>query len=424
MNYKEYFKGKKVGVVGMGAHGEMVADIKFLLRLGVNTTLYEMRSETRLHGPLAVLKEAGLAEYHMGKIQTDDLIGFDLIILSPDISNKSFFLKKAKEKEIDIEYPDTLFLKLAPSITLIGIMGACGKSTVAHMLYGMLKRSFSEYEDQGLYFIDPDLPNGSIAHLKKIKAGDVVLARIPEELINEYHTAHISPHVAIITSLSSINTHEVKKISSLLEFQTYNNFIIASDEVIDSIKEQVKFTPKAKMLRTKGKNSTLATQAAELFKVNSEICQTVVDEFTGLKGHQELVKKMNGIEYYNDASSISPMSTLYALRDLSNNKNVVLILGGAYTGYDYGDLIKNIPEYAHTVILLPGSGTIGFRKEIEKLQGIKYMQSPNLEEAVLVSKDYARKGDIVLFSPGCEAIGVHISRRERGEKFVKAVRSL
>ncbi|HEY4494692.1 MAG TPA: UDP-N-acetylmuramoyl-L-alanine--D-glutamate ligase, partial [Candidatus Paceibacterota bacterium] len=61
---------------------------------------------------------------------------------------------------------------------------------------------------------------------------------------------------------------------------------------------------------------------------------------------------------------------------------------------------------------------------IEKLQGIKYMQSPNLEEAVLVSKDYARKGDIVLFSPGCEAIGVHISRRERGEKFVKAVRSL
>ena len=46
----------------MGAHGEMVADIKFLLRLGVNTTLYEMRSETRLHGPLAVLKEAGLAD--------------------------------------------------------------------------------------------------------------------------------------------------------------------------------------------------------------------------------------------------------------------------------------------------------------------------------------------------------------------------
>lgn len=424
MNYKDYFKDKNIAIIGLGPHGEMVADIKLILRLGAKVSFYDVRSEARIAKFLRPLMAFGLEDIILGKVPKDELVEKDLIILSPEISRKALFLKKAIEVGVKIEFPNILFLKLAPSITLIGVMGACGKSTVAQMIYGMLKRSFVEYPDQGLFFIDQDLSNGALTHLKKIKAGDVVLARIPEEMMGEYSNARINPHVAVITSLTSSALQEVKNAFGILEYQTYNNFIVAPNEVVDAIKKQVHFVPKAKILRTKSENSALVIQTAELFKVSKEIIDRVIEDFGGLKNHQELIKKISGIEFYNDSASITPFATLYALKRLSINKNIVLILGGAYTSYDYGDLVKEIPEYASTVILVPGSATLGFRSDIENLKDITYKQAIDLEDAVKIAHEYAKKGDRVLFSPGCEAIGIDASRRERGERFVRAVRGL
>ncbi len=424
MNYKDFFRGKRVVIVGLGPHGEMLADIKFLLKLGVQVSFYDMRSESRLQGFLTPLTAAGLTDYTFGKVDDEALAQADLIILSPEISRKSLFLKKAVKAGVRIEYPDILFLKLAPSITLIGVMGQCGKSTVAHMLYKVLKQSFSEYEDQGLYFIDPDLSHGALTHLKKIKGGDVVLARIAEDMMGEYSSARVSPHVAIITSLTSQALAGTKKAFDILEHQTYNNFVVAPDAVIDAIKTKTDFVTKAKMLRTRADNSALVLQAAELFKVSAETVASVLEDFSGLKGHRELIKKIGGIEFYNDSAAVTPKATLAALQALSVEKNIVLILGGAYTGYEYGELIKEIPLHAKVVILLPGSGSLGFRKDLEVLCDIVFLQAPTIEVALTLAKEQAKKGDRILFSPACEAIGIHISRKERGDKFVKAVRAL
>jgi UDP-N-acetylmuramoylalanine--D-glutamate ligase len=233
--------------------------------------------------------------------------------------------------------------------------------------------------------------------------------------MSEYHNARVSPHVAVFTTEVPFD---------IIEYQTYNNFIVAPDSVIDVMRNKENIGSKAKMLRTKSDNISLATQAAQLFKVDSEISEKVIAEFSGLKGHQELIKKLSGVEYYNDSSSIHPISTISAMTKLSINKNVVLILGGAYTGCDYDELIKNIPEYAHVVILLPGSGSIGIRADLELIKGVKFFQAPTIDEALAIARENAKKGDRVLFSPGYEAIGAFVSRKDRGEKFVKAVRAL
>lgn len=432
VNYKEFFKNKKIAVVGMGPHGEMIADIKFLLRNKALVSFFDMRSEERIKKYILDLPVGGLQKYSFGKIKDDELLDFDLIILSEEISKKSNYLKKAFEKGINIEFPSTLFFKIIPPITMIGIMGVYGKSTVAHLIYNMLKKSFLEYEDQGLFFIDPDSTNGALTHLKKIKKGDVVLVRIPENLLDYYYEMRISPHVAVITSPISFK---------ILGFQTYNNFIVATDEVVDAIKSDSKVLSKAKMLRIRNasvpntwninsnsshnlENLALAIQTAELFKVSHEIIRGVSENFLGLKGHIEFIKKINNIEFYNDSASVSPSATLAALRALGEGKSTILILGGAYTGYDYDELIKNIPQYVSLVVLVPGSGTIGLRSKFKKIKDTKVLEVSNLEEAVQIAKDNAKKGDKVLFSPGFDAVGIDISRKERGERFVKAVRGL
>lgn len=432
MNYKEFFNKKRIAVIGLGPHGEMISDIKFLIRNKASVALYDMRSESRLKKYLKELRDYEFTATTFGRVDADKLPDFDLILLSPEISMNSFFLKKSIDAEKQIEYPETLFFKLSPQVTLIGVMGMYGKTAVANMIYTVLKKSFSEIKDQGLLYIDPDSSNGALSHLKKIKKGDVVLARIPEHLLTHYHKIHISPHVAVITSVVDFD---------ILAYQTYNNFIIASDEVMDAIRLEKDLPQKAKMLRTRAsaipidwnllvrhnhdkENLALVMQTSELFKVSPEIVREVFQEYVGMRGSIEFIKKVDNKEFYNDSNSIHPNSTISAITSLSKNRDTVLILGGAYTGHDYSDLVKVIAEHANTVILLPGSGTLGIRANIEVLPGIKVIQVLTLEEAVIEAFKEARKGDKVLFSPAFDAVGVDISRKERGEKFVKAVRGL
>jgi UDP-N-acetylmuramoylalanine--D-glutamate ligase len=394
--------------------------------------LYDIRSEERIKKYILSLSVGGLEKFSFSKIPDDELLVYDLIILSSEISKRSTFLRKAIENGIQIEYPDTLFLKLAPPVILVGIIGISGKTTVAHLIYGMLKKAFLSHDNQGLFLIDSDSTNGAINHLKKIKKNDLVLARIPDNMAELYHDIRISPHVAVITTPTNYD---------ILEYQTQNNFIVAHDRVVDSFKNSIKFVPRAKILRTRAsmitndwgienkgihmiENAALALQTSELFKVSKDIAKDIVKNFLGLRGHIEFVKKFAGVDYYNDASSNSPFSTLSALKTLSNNRNVVLIFGGAYTGHDYDHLIMSLSQYVRAVILISGSGTIGIRGKIDEIEDVTCLHVLNLEQAVIKSKELIKKGDIVLFSPGFDAVGVDVSRKERGERFVKAVRNL
>jgi len=432
VNYKEFFNKKKIAFIGSGPHGEMIPDIKFLIRNKALVTLYDIRSEKRLKSHIKDLTNIDGIECHFGTIEPDVLLNFDLIILSPEVSKKSFFLKKALAAEIQIEFPETLFFKLSPQVTLVGVMGMYGKTVVSNVIYSVLKKSFVDDKDQGIFFIDPESTNGVLTHLKKIKKGDVVIARIPDQLLQHYYEIHISPHVAVITSVIDFD---------ILSYQTYNNFVIAPDHVMDAIRLEETLPQKAKMLRTRSnsvpldwnlvfrsihdkENLALVMQASELFKVNPEVVRDIFQSHIGLRGSVEFIKKVDNKEFYNDTNSIHPTSTVSAIRSIGNNRDIVLIMGGAYTGHDYSELIKVIAENVNTVILLPGSGTLGIRPNIEALCDMVVIQVISLEQGVLEAFKHARKGDKVLFSPGFEAVGIDISRKERGEKFVKLVRGL
>ncbi len=477
MTYKEFFKDRKVAVVGLGPHLEMITDIKFLVKTGADVSLYDMRNETDCRHALAELIDIGLTKYFFSftsgsspktkaKKVTDvtetehvahatdtgstldvqaDLAAFDIIILSPDMPMDASFLAKAHQANVRVEYPQTLFLKLAPPITLIGVMGSCGKTTVAHMIYNILGKAFQGFEGQGVYYIDPEA-SGALCYLKKTTKGDLVVARITKSLIPAYEEARVSPHIAVFTTLAEKQNTAGSALPSatifnMLEFQTYNNFIIGSDDVIDEIRENPVIEPKAKMLRTgitivpedwhiryRGaydrENVSLALRTAELFKIPLETSRAVLEAWKGLKGRLELVKKVAGIEFYNDTAASTPIATLAALRSISENRNVVLIFGGAMTGDSYADLIENLPQYVSSVILIPGSGTMGIRRLLSMTKGVPSHFAHTIEDAVGLARQKAGKGDRVLFSPGFEACGVEKSRMERGEKFVKAVRAL
>jgi UDP-N-acetylmuramoylalanine--D-glutamate ligase len=439
MTSKDYFKGKRIAVVGLDAHGEMVEDIKFMIKAGALVSVYDLKSEARLKSHLVFLRTIGLANYVCGSIPEDDLLDMDLIILSHEYPRESLFLKVSREKGIPIEYPETLFFKLAPPVTLVGVIGGCGKATVISMLAPMLKEVCSSLDGQGFFVIDPESGDGIISLLKKVKNGDIVLMRITDMMMHELHSIRISPHVAVFTTIPPEGSYTNSPFE-ILDFQTYNNFVIGNDEIIDTT-HKLRVQPKSKMLRTKASlipaewkfngrgvhdrdNAALALQAGKLFKVTDEIASKILGNWKSLKGRIELVKKIKDVEYYNDSASVSSSSTARAIETLSSGRNLVLVFGGAKTENDYQSLYSILPDHVHTVVLLPGSGTIHERSIIQKLDHISVCSAPSIEEATHLAMEHAKKGDRVIFSPGFAAVGFEGSWKGRGERFVRAVKSL
>ncbi len=449
MAQRDYFKGKRVAVIGLGMHGEMVEDVKYLIKAGAWVSIYDLKSEARLKSHLVFLRSIGLANYVCGSIPPEDLLDMDIIILSHEYPRDSSFLKEVYAQNEDrrkndgvvipIEYPETLFFRLAPPVTLVGVIGVCGKSTVISILGPLLEKVCEEYETQGLFMIDPESEDGILSHLKKVKSGDIVLMRIVDTILPELAAMRISPHVAIFTTIPAKNSY-LSSPFEILAYQTYNNFIVASDEVIDATR-LMKFQPRAKMLRTKpaiipadwgfqGRgshdrhNAALALQAARLFKVDDDTARHILGDWKALKGRLELIKKVKNIEFYNDAMSMTPDATLAGITSLSENRNVVLIFGGSDAGHEYRTLYSELPRYVHTLISIPGSGTIRQRSTFQTIEGLTVYSRSSIDDAVRTASEYAQKGDRVLFSPGFDAGGTEGTKKERGEKFVRAVRGL
>lgn len=441
---RDYLKGKRIALVGLGRHGEMVEDASFLIKAGALVSVYDLKSEARLKQHLVFLRTQGLANYVCGSVPADDLLDMDLIILSHEYPRESRFLKTAKEKGVPIEYPETFFFKQAPPVTVVGVMGECGKATVVSMLAPMLAAVCKAGEKQGFFIIDPDTDEGIISHLRKIKSGDVVLVRIVESMMRELKAIRISPHVAVFTTVPGPGSFDESPFE-ILSYQTHNNFIVASDEVIDSASRH-KDLPRAKMLRTKTSiipedwdlknlastngrvhdrdNAALALQTAKLFKIDDDVARRVLGSWKPLRGRLELVKKVKQVEFYNDTASTNAISTLTALCSITDKKDTVLIFGGAQTACDYRTLYLILPRHVHTLILLPGSGTLRERSTIGNLEGVDIYSVPSIEEATRLAFEKSQKGDKVLFSPGFEVAGLDNSYKERGERFIRSVRAL
>ncbi len=435
---RDHFKNKRIAVIGLGAEGNMISDIKYLLKAGALVSVYDIRSEARLKSELDLLRASGLASHVCGSVPEEDLLDMDLIILSHEYSRDSSFLKKADMAGKSIEYPETFFFKQAPPIMLIGIMGVCGKSTTLSMIVPLLEKVFDN-EDQSLFVIDPDSKDGVFSSLKKIKSGDVVVSRLTDQLVKELYNLRISPHVAVFTSIPSHAAYRDSPFE-ILSYQTYNNFVVAQDDVVDKT-HIFNFQPKAKMLRTKSSivpdtwefagrglhdkdNAALAIQVAQLFKLDNDIIQDVMESWKPLKGRLEMIKRVKQVEFYNDSASITPFSTQAGLQAISNDQNVILILGGVDGGYDYRTLFGTLPQYLKTLILVPGSGTLKERLTLRGVDKIEVLAADSVESAVNMAMDHAARGYKVLFSPGFGAGGFDQSRKERGDRFMKAVRVL
>ena len=163
-------------------------------------------------------------------------------------------------------------------------------------------------------------------------------------------------------------------------------------------------------------NVALAIDAVRELKIPMVKIKSGVESFKAVEGRLQFVKNIKGISIYNDNNSTTPEATTVALKSFPR-KQIVLIMGGADKNLDTKELLKTVEECAHTVILLPGTGS-------DKITNEDFYRAENLKDALETAFRSADKGDVVLFSPGFASFGLFTNEYDRNDQFLKLVKLL
>jgi UDP-N-acetylmuramoylalanine--D-glutamate ligase len=460
MNYKEYFKNKKITVMGLGLLGRGLGDVRFLAECGAELIVTDLKKEKELRPTLEILKrdfiELGITDafdkikFVFGEHRLEDFKDRDMIIKAAGVPIDSPYVAEAKKHGIPVEMDESLFAKLAPPITLVGITGTRGKTTTTALVFEIAQSAKEKGILKGNVHLGGNVKGlATLPLLKNIERDDVVVLELSSWQLQGFGEAGISPQISVFTNFmndhlnyykGSLEAYFADK-ANIFKNQTSNNYLIVGEELARSlskmhhapirsriIKAESSEIPGSWKLSLKGRhneeNIACAIAVGQVLKIPMEIMREAVENFEGVPGRMQKVRTVRGIEVYNDTTATTPDATLVALRTLSRNKNVVLIMGGADKNLSMDVLISNVSQYCKAVVLLAGTGTMRIHQNIMKINGIIHEHAQDLTEAVHKAMDCAGDGDVVLFSPAFASFGMFKNEYDRGDKFLETVNRL
>jgi len=429
----------KILIVGLGATG--IATAKFLSRMGKYITITDTKDETSLTDALAELKGIEF-DGHFGGHRKDDFLSHRLIVISPGVDSELPELVEARQNGIKV----TGEIELASEFVddpIIAITGTNGKTTVTSLIGEIFKKAYGDV------FVGGNIGNPLFNYILSGKRASYVILEISSfqlETIDAFH-----PKNAVLLNITedhldryrSYNDY-IKAKCRIFENQDKDDFAILNSnlEHIKDIKARRLFFAADRILAEgafydKGnmhvrindrefiykrdlsalvgihntENMLAALLVSHLNGIEQGIAEEVLSNFRGLAHRVELVRKLNGITFYNDSKATNVDATRRALESI--DQKVILIAGGKDKGGSY-KLIADIMNRVKGMVLI-GEAKQRIYEEIGNLTET-YMEN-NLEDAIRRAYKLASAGDIVLFSPMCSSFDMFRDYKERGNVF-------
>ncbi|MFH1170795.1 MAG: UDP-N-acetylmuramoyl-L-alanine--D-glutamate ligase [Candidatus Vogelbacteria bacterium] len=453
MDYRDYFRDKKITLMGLGLLGRGVGDAKFLARAvapartergsarsGGDLIVTDLKSAKELTPSLKKLTKLQAITYVLGEHRLEDFRNRDLIIKGAGVPLDSPYIAEAKKNKIPVMMSAALFVKFTQSlgVKIIGVTGTRGKTTVTSLIYEILKHYC---QCQGLPLTSKKVWLGgnvlgvsTLALLPKVKPGDFVVLELDSWQLQGFGDLGISPPIAVFTNFmpDHLNYYKGDMKAYLADKENIFKYQKPKDHLVRG--EKVKKLSKSWKLKILGEhnrtNAACAVAVARILEIPEKLIKQTVENFIGVPGRLELIRTWRGIKIYNDTTSTTPEATVVALRALGvprrrsgQNQNVILILGGADKNLPLDILVKTLPKYCQEIILLPGTGTEKLRRLLSSKVGAP-TEASGLKEAVDLAFKIARSGDTIILSPGFASFGLFKNEYDRGAQFVKLVKNL
>lgn len=433
----KYFKDKKITLMGLGVLGRGIGVAKFLAEHGARLIITDLKNKEELRSSLDKLKKFKEIKYVLGRHQLADFRNCDMIIKAAGAPLNSPYLSEAKRNRIPVEMDASFFAKLSPA-TIIGITGTRGKSTITYFIYQTLKK-FSKKR----VFLGGNIKGlATLPLLKKAKENDIVVLELDSWQLQGFGDSKISPHLAVFSNFlpdhlnyyqNSLTRYFNDK-ANIFKHQKRDDYLILSKQARQEIKKRFRKKISSRIIISNGQlpknwkikligqhnreNLALAVRALGVLGLKKSLIKKSAENYSGLPGRLEFIRKHNGVSYYNDTNATSPEATIAALNAFNKKESIVLIAGGSDKNLDFRQMTKEIKKRVRALILIKGTGT---DRIIKHCRNCFFELTSNIREAVEKAKEVSKKGDIVLLSPGAASFGAFKNEYDRGDQFNKYV---
>ncbi|MEE4210493.1 MAG: UDP-N-acetylmuramoyl-L-alanine--D-glutamate ligase [Parvularcula sp.] len=151
--------------------------------------------------------------------------------------------------------------------------------------------------------------------------------------------------------------------------------------------------------------------AAQLLSTSDLLAATedLARRWTSLPARQETVPSSDGRQWVDDPLATIPEAALSALKGFAGRK-VVLLLGGADRGQDFGELIEALKADCDVTPI--AFGPAGRR--------LPFAQAESFEDAIAMATEQCPKGGVILFSPAAPSSPPFANYKERSAVFRRA----
>jgi len=167
--------------------------------------------------------------------------------------------------------------------------------------------------------------------------------------------------------------------------------------------------------------NALASVAATIpFEVPKESLAETLRRFSGIEHRLERFLVWNGILFVNDSKATNPESLRFAL--LSFDSPIVLIAGGYDKGADFSYLSDLMVKKVKAAVFT-GATAEKMAQQIGGAAGFSTVVK-DFQEAVETAINLAKKGDVVLLSPGCASFDAFKNFEHRGKVFKELVKKI
>jgi len=410
----DYFKNKKVLVVGLARSGLACANLLYDLGSQVSITDNKDCNTTRLN--IAKLKSKEI-KFELGKHSPEFIKDCDLLVISPGVANNALPITLAEQFNIPAISEVELGYILCPA-KIIAVTGSSGKTTVTTLIGKAIEASGKKA------FVCGNIGNPFSGEVNSMSAQDFVVLEISSFQLE--HIDKFKPKISVILNISKNHLDRHKDMQEYLDAkkrifanQDNSDFLILNenDPVLKKAADKVK--PKVIFFSASGEfnpNQGAVLAVASVLGIDKSICLKVFSEFKGLEHRFEYVTKINNVNFINDSKATLVESTIWAINSLSTP--IILIAGGKDKGVDYKDVLGVACKKVKEVILI-GEAKEKIKREFSGRLAVE--EASTLEEAVNMAYQLAKPGDSVLLSPMCSSFDMFSGYEERGSCFKKAV---
>jgi UDP-N-acetylmuramoylalanine--D-glutamate ligase len=443
--------GKRVLVVGLARTG--IATAKFLRARGSLVTTTEVRPKEEMGEAVQELSGMDISE-EWGGHQVETFLKQDCIVVSPGVDLNIEPIQKAIQQGVKVISEIELAYHFI-HVPIIAVTGTNGKTTTTLLIGEMLKEDgrkvgvggnvgeplilFADGEDRWEVLV-VEISSFQLEAIEDFRPRISVLLNITEDHLDRYprYDDYIEAKVRIFANQHSGDLAILNRDDPIvMQYQEK----VKAKKVFFSLKERldegVFSNGKTIFFRLgeKGEEYSLsktplkgihnvenmmaALTTARVFGCSRQAVQGVLNRFEGLEHRLEFVREMKGIRFYNDSKGTNVGSVVKSLQSFS--EPVILIAGGKDKNGDLSPLKELIQKRVKHLILI-GEARERMKRELGGLTDTSIAQT--MEEAVLLARQKAEGGEVVLLSPACSSFDMFKDYKERGKVFKEAVRRL